>query len=88
MCACVCVRARVCVCVCLCMCYLVINIILKDDSVIFFIIVLITIIFFSNNTVSLFETFMTISGTNGILPHRTKRGITLDLLKQKPRELL
>ena len=43
---------------------------------------------FSNNTVSLFETFMTIStmntksGTNGILAHRTKRGIILDLQKQ------
>ena len=37
----------------------------------------------------LFETFMTIStintksGTNWILPHRIKRGITLDLHKQK-----
>ena len=43
---------------------------------------------FSNNIVSLFDTFMTIStmntksGTNGILPHRIKRGITLDLQKQ------
>ena len=50
---------------------------LKDASMISFIIVLI-VNFFSNNTVSLFETFMTIStmntksGTNGILPHRTK----------------
>ena len=51
-----------------------------------FIIVLI-INFFSNtsNAVSMFETFMAIStmntksGTNGILPHRTKRATTLDL---------
>ena len=56
--------------------------------VISFIIFLI-INFFSNNTVSLCETFMTISskntksGTNGILPCRTKRNITLDLQKQK-----
>ena len=53
-----------------------------------FILVLI-INFFSNNTVSMFETFMTISmmntksGTNWILPHRSKRSITLDLQKQK-----
>ena len=39
---------------------------------------------YSNITVSLFETFMTIStknaksGTNGILPHRIKCSITLD----------
>ena len=61
-----------------------INIILNDAPVISFIIVLI-INFFSNNTVSLFETFETISksGTNGILPHRTKRGITLNLRKAK-----
>ena len=45
-------------------------------------------LFFCKNTVSLFETFMTIysmnkkSGTNGILPHRIKRDITLDLRKQ------
>ena len=57
----------------------------KDASVISFIIVLIIHFY---DTVSLFETFMTIStmnaksGTNGILPHRTKRGITLDLQKQ------
>ena len=43
----------------------------------------------SYNTVSLFESFITIStmntksGTNGILPHRIKRGVTLDLQKQK-----
>ena len=29
------------------------------------------------------STMNTKSGTNGILPHRTKRGITLDLQKQK-----
>ena len=46
-------------------------------------IIVLIINFFSNNTVSLFETFITIytmntkSGTNGILPHR----ITLDLQK-------
>ena len=52
---------------------------LKDASVISFIIVLI-IHLFRNNTVSLFETFIrlnTKSGTNKILPHRTKRGVTL-----------
>ena len=44
--------------------------------------------FFSNNTVSMFETFMEIStmntksGTNRILPHRTKRAMTLNLQKQ------
>ena len=60
---------------------------LKEASVISLIIVLI-IYSFRNNAVSLFETFTTISttdtksGTNGILPHRTKRGITLDLQKQ------
>ena len=43
---------------------------------------------FSNNTGSLFETFMTISsmntksGINGILPPRTKHGISFDLQKQ------
>ena len=64
-----------------CVCVLLSNKMRKDALVISFIIVLI-INFFSNNTVSLFETFMTIStmntksGTNGILPHRTKRGIT------------
>ena len=60
---------------------------LKDASIISFIIVLI-INFFRNNTVSMFKTFKTIStmntksGTNKILPHRTKRGITPDFQKQ------
>ena len=60
----------------------------NNALVIYFIIVLI-INFLSNNTVSLFETFMTIStmntksGTNGILPHRSKCGITLDSQNQK-----
>ena len=60
---------------------------LKDTSLISLIVVL--IFFFSNNTVSLFKNLMTIStmnrksGTNGILPQRTKRGITLDLYKSK-----
>ena len=64
------------------------KILLKDASVIYFNIFLINT-FFAKNTASLFETFMTIStintksGTNGILPHCIKRGITLDLQKQK-----
>ena len=61
---------------------------LKDDSVIHFNIFLISTSFFLL-TALLFETFMTIStintkgGTNGILPHYIKRGITIDLQKQK-----
>ena len=44
--------------------------------------------FYTKNTAALFETFMTIStintksGTNGTLPYRIQRGITLDLQKQ------
>ena len=75
-------------CVCVFVCVLRSNkYILKEVSVIYFTIVLI-IYFFRNNTVSLFETFTTIStmntksGTNGILPHRTKHDIILDLQKQ------
>ena len=59
---------------------------LKDASVISFIIVLI-FNFFRYNTVSWFETLTiytmnTKSGTNELLTHRIKRGITLDLQKQ------
>ena len=60
----------------------------KDALVISFIIFLI-INFFSNNTVSLCKTFMTKntkSSTNGILPRRTKRNITLDLQRQNNRK--
>ena len=71
-------------------CVLVSNKILKDALVIYFNIFLIHVsTFFTKNTASLCETFMTIStintksGTNGILPHRIKRCITLDLQKQK-----
>ena len=72
----------------MCVCVLINKIILKDASVIYFNIFLIST-FFAKNTASLFETFMTIStintksGTNGILLHRIKRGITLDLQQQK-----
>ena len=84
-----CVRACVCVCVCGWGVLLSNTILLKDASVIYFNIFLISTFFNTKNTASLFETFMTIStintksGTNGILPHRIKRGITLDLQKQK-----
>ena len=60
---------------------------LEDALVISFIIVLI-IYFFSNNTLSLFETFMMIStmntksGTKRIFPYFTKCTITLDPQKQ------
>ena len=73
MCVCVCVCV-VCVCVCMCVFAHVLQVInmQKDASMIAFITVL-SIYFFNNNTVSLFETFMTIStmntkcGTNEIL---------------------
>ena len=87
---CVSMCVRVCVCVWggVGVCVLLSNKILKDALVIYFNIFLIST-FFTKNTASLFETFMTIStintksGTNGILPHRIKRCITLDLQKQK-----
>ena len=91
-CVCVCVCARVCVCVCVCVgvCVLLSNKYPSkrcfDDLFQYF---PYKYLFFTKNTVSLFETFMTIStintksGTNGILPHRIKRGITLELQKQK-----
>ena len=74
---------------CVCVCVLLSN---KYPSVISFNIFLISTFFFTNNTVSVFESFMTISmmntksGTNGNLVnllHRIKCGITLDLQKQK-----
>ena len=90
-CVCACVRACVCVCVCVCARVLLSN---KYPSKrcfsdFFQYFPYKYLFFYTKNTVSLFETFMAIStmntksGTNGILPHRIKRGITLDLQKQK-----
>ena len=81
---CVCVPVGVRVCVCLCMCYLVLDIILKNASADFghyfphnYLITAI-ILFHCFKTSMTISKINTKSGTNGILPHRLKRGITLD----------
>ena len=83
-------RARACVCMCVCVCAFVYVLLsntyhAKRCFHDFY--------FLSYNTISLFESFMTMStmdttgGTNRILPHHTKRGITLDKTNIKKTDL-
>ena len=90
-CVCVCARWRVCVCVGGGICVLLCNtILLKDALVIYFNFPNKYLsFFFTKNIASLFETFLTIStintksDTKWILPHRIKRGITLEFLQKQ-----